>query len=465
MVYDELSPQPFSYKDSAARVVKKDGVFYRYISNTYIKEYQHLMSSGLYDELLNKGLLIAHQDLKEQTSGGVFTVILPEQISFQSYPFEWSYSQWRKAALAYLEINSISLRYGMILKDATPYNFFLKGGKAILLDTSSFVFFESPNYWLAYRQFCEEFLGPISLMHYRGHQWGRLTMAALRGMPLDFISKQLPWRSYLSISCLMHIHLHAKANNEPTKKPKSPSVGFTNEKLEQLFNLLSSTIKSWNSCLEYPNHWANYYEQDIESPEYLVYKEKIIERWIKEIKPESVLDLGANTGKFSEIASRYAKRVIALENDEICVDQIESIIEQNKIDNLYTLTGDLTGTIPNLGLLGQEHSSIFRRGKSELVMALALTHHLLIPGMIPLDLMVELFASFTNKYLIVEYIDSEDSKVEILQKTNTRWYPNKEEFELAFNKLFEKLIYKKSSNNLRYYYLYKIKLWYPTMNN
>ena len=57
MAYDELNPQPFSYKDSAARVVKKDGIYYRYISNSYAKEYQHLMSSGLYDELVNKGLL------------------------------------------------------------------------------------------------------------------------------------------------------------------------------------------------------------------------------------------------------------------------------------------------------------------------------------------------------------------------------------------------------------------------
>ena len=446
MAHDELSPQPYSFKDLAARVVKKDGVFYRYISSNYAKEYRHLMSSGLYDELVNKGLLIPHQNLKNQVSEGIFTVLIPEQISFQSYPFEWSYSQWRKAALACLQINSIALTYGMILKDATPYNFFLKGGKAILLDTSSFVLFESPDYWIAYRQFCEEFLGPIALMHYRGHRWGRLTMSALRGLPLDFICEQLPLKSYLNISCFMHIHLHAKAKNDPSKKTTSTSAGFTTEKLEQLFSLLSSTIETWNSCLAFPNHWANYYEQDIESPEYLADKEETIERWIKEIKPESVLDLGANTGKFSEIASRYAKRVIALECDETCVDQIESLINEQKIDNLYTLLGDLKETVPNLGLLGKEHSSIYERAKSDLVMGLALTHHLLIPGMIPLELIVELFASLTNKYLIVEYIDAEDSKVKMLQKTNARGYPSKKEFELAIKRKF-KLIESKNSNN------------------
>jgi hypothetical protein len=98
-----------------------------------------------------------------------------------------------------------------------------------------------------------------------------------------------------------------------------------------------------------------------------------------------------------------------------------------------------------LGLLGEEHLSIFKRSKSELVMGLALTHHLIIPGMIPLELMVELFASLTNKYLIVEYIDAEDSKVKILQKTNARKYPTKEEFELAFEEKF-KLIESRNLN-------------------
>ena len=456
MAQDELSPQPYSFKDLAARVVKRDGMFYRYLSKSYAKEYQHLMSSGLYDELVNKGLIIEHQELKNHESESEFTVILPEQIPFQSYPFEWSYSQWRKAALACLHINTIALQYGMILKDATPYNFFLKGGKAILFDTSSFVLFESPNYWLAYRQYCEEFLGPIALMHYRGHRWGRLTMAALRGMPLDFMSQQLPSKSYLNFSCFMHIHLHAKAKNDPSKKTTSTSAGFTKEKLEQLFSLLLTTIESWDSCLKYPNHWAHYYEQDIESVEYLADKEETIERWIKEIGPESVLDLGANTGKFSEMASRYAKRVIALEYDETCVDNIEALINEQKIDNLFTLLGDLTNTTPNLGLLGEEHSSIFERAKSDLVLGLALSHHLLIPGMIPMELMVDLFASLTNKYIIVEYINAEDSKVKILQKTNARKYPSKEDFELAFKGKFKMIETKKMNRANRTVYLFDI---------
>ena len=138
-----IEPNYISYRDSAARVVIKEGGYYRYIFNEYKAEYDHLMRSGLYEELTQKRYLIEHHEIPADTSDPrVYKLIYPTQIPFQSYPFEWSYTQWRKAILTYLKINHLALKYGMVLKDATPYNFFFSNGKAILLDTSSFIFFK-----------------------------------------------------------------------------------------------------------------------------------------------------------------------------------------------------------------------------------------------------------------------------------------------------------------------------------
>ena len=202
------SPNYISYKDSAARVLQKDGLFYRVLFKEYQLEYDHLMQSGLYTALQTKGLIIFHKELSQAeranleevsrpNTDDVYCLLKPAQIEFQSYPFEWSYTQWRKAIIAYLSINQIALNYGMILKDATPYNFYLEGGKAILLDTSSFSFFKGGEPWIAYRQFCAEFLSPIALMHYNGQKWSRITKTHLRGLPLNFVSKQLPLKSSL----------------------------------------------------------------------------------------------------------------------------------------------------------------------------------------------------------------------------------------------------------------------------
>ena len=104
-----------SYKDTAARVVLKEGIYYRYIFNEYKKEYDNLMQSGLYEALKSKGYIISHSELEYDGSDtNVYKQLLPEQIHFQSYPFCWSYIQWRKAIITYLEINKIALKYGMV---------------------------------------------------------------------------------------------------------------------------------------------------------------------------------------------------------------------------------------------------------------------------------------------------------------------------------------------------------------
>jgi hypothetical protein len=416
-----IEPNNISYRDTAARVVNKKTGYYRYIFHEYKAEYDHLMESGLYHELNQKELLIEHQEIELDTDDPkVYKLLLPTQIPFQSYPFEWSYTQWRKAILAYLRINHIALKYGMILKDATPYNFYLTGGKAVMFDTSSFMFFKKNDSWIAYRQFCEEFLSPVALMHYNGAEWSKLTIANLRGIPLSFVSKQLPIKSWFNLTTLLHIHLHSKysGNNESREIEKRKSKGFTLEKIKSLQKMIFKTISTWNKSHQFTNHWSTYYENDIESQEYLKDKEVIIRKWLEIIKPKSVIDLGANIGKFSFIAAEYAERVISLEGDEKCVDEIEEKITI-KNSNVFTLTGNITEPSPIIGFLNGRTESIYKRGCSDVVLGLALLHHLHISNKLSFEQISLLFARFSNEYLIVEFIPITDNKVRILIKGKT----------------------------------------------
>jgi SAM-dependent methyltransferase len=447
----EIPPQYFSFKDQAARIVKKEGQYIRYIFPVYKPEYDHLMASGLYSKLVEQQLLIPHQEIEGQDEH-TYKIILPEQIDFLSLPFEWCYAQWRKVILSYLKINLQAIEYGMILKDATPYNFYFKGGKAVLFDTSSFIFFNNPDYWNSYRQFCEEMLGPFSLMHYKGQQWGKLTIACHRGLPLDFICQNLPAKSWLNLTCLLHLHLHAKAYHKPGKE-KNKSKGFSKEKLIEVIRMIKSTIESWNDYYRYPTFWEDYYEIDIETPEYLADKENTIKNILEDLKPTRVLDLGANTGKFSEIAWEKADNVIALEFDTNCVDTIDEKITKTNNEKLQIIIGDLSQASPDFGLLGKEHPSIFTRAKSDLVMALALVHHLALPKMIPFELIIELLFEFSSKYVLVEFIEKTDRKVIQLLQNNPRYYPSKDEFELIIIKKFKLLRQKTLESSVRTLYL------------
>jgi hypothetical protein len=406
-----INPNYISFKDLSARVVEIEGKFIRYIFTSYKDEYDYLMSSGLYEELVQLNLLIPHDELPLDEEEGVYKIILPQQLIFQSYPFEWSYSQWNRAILAFFKITQISLKYGMILKDATPYNFCVLGGDAIMFDTTSFIFFENNNKWFAYKQFCQEFLSPIALMHYKGQNWGKFYMTHLRGLPLDFVSRQLPIFSWFDLTILLHIHLHSKYLSNDPKISKVKDKGFTIEKLKSLVSQIKDSINSWNKPYLFKNNWRNYYEIDIETKEYIDLKEVTVRNWLKFLNVSSILDLGANTGKFSFIASEFAKKVVAIESDGNCVEEIFNQIKINNIKNVFPVIGDLAEPSPSLGMMNEELSSIFERGKSQLVLGLALIHHLYFTKDMSFAQVAELFSKFCNKYLIVEFIPNEDRKV------------------------------------------------------
>ncbi len=406
-----ISPNYISYKDFDARVILKDGIYYRYILKKYKLEYDHFINSGLYDELVKKELIVSHEEIQitdHEISEGVYKFLRPFQIPFQSYPFEWSYSQWKKSLIAYIEINKIALKFGMILKDATPYNFVLYGGNSIMIDTSSFSFFEKGDKFKAYYQFCCQFFSPFVLMHYNGQKWSKLTRTSINGFSLDFISKQLPFKSWFNLNILINIHFHSKfiRNNNISLENRN---GFDKEKIELIFGMILKMLLKWKQPKQLEYNWNNYYSSDIYSEAYIINKEKIVEKWIAKCLPKSVIDIGANTGKFSHIASKYVNKVIAVESNDYCVDLIESQIKIDKSTNLFTLVQDLTETTPNMGVNLKEIKSFISRSKSEMLIALAIEHHFYLSKKLSFSQISEMYSILTTRYLITEYIPITDN--------------------------------------------------------
>jgi len=419
MLVKKVEKTCYSFKDSAARVIKSKGVFKRYVHTSYRDEFNHLMDSGLFDELVSKQLIIQH-DIEQvrQLPAGYFLKIVPKQISFLVEPFEWTFSEWHQAALAFIQINQIALTYGMILKDATPFNFAKVGGRMILFDTTSFQFFSENSPWVAYRQFCVEFLGPLALMKYGGSVWSRLTRSYFKGLPLEFISQALPITSYFNVTCLMHLHIHSRF--EPKKKgvmAKKEMKGFTTEGLFYLLSSLEKGINAWSRNTKAKSFWDHYYENDLEHVAYLSNKSIQIATWLELKKPTKVVDLGANTGHFSLLASVYCEEVLAIENDVDCVELLNHKINEKGIRNITTALADLTQLSPDIGNGFQEIQNLGIRGKSDMAFALALIHHLCITFSFSFEQVIELCKQFTSHYLIIEFIPKSDVQAQSLLNT------------------------------------------------
>lgn len=410
----------YSFRDPVARVVNENGVYKRYIFADYKQEYDHLMNTGLFDELVKKKLLINHNEISEcEKNITIYKKILPDQLEFQSYPFEWCFEQWKKALITYFQINLIALNYGMILKDATPYNFYFKNGKALLFDTTSFAFFKENDKWQAYRQLCEEFLGPFLLMYYSGNFWSKLTIASPRGLNLDFVSKNLPLKSWFSIVTLINIHIHSKYYLKKSAH-KVNKVGFDNEKISRFNSILLNSIEKIKEKKTKKSKWKNYYKNDIESADYLTCKIKVINEWVDLIKPDSMVDLGANNGLFCFQNINKIKKIIAIESDETCVEKIENEISKKNISNIFCAKIDLSNPTPNFGVMNDEFKDIFLRAKSDLVLALAITHHLFISNYMSFKQITILLEKFSKRYVIVEFISKNDRRIEQLKLQSER---------------------------------------------
>ena len=124
-----------SFRDPSGSVFCKEDQIYRQINLTYQSQFEHLVSSGLYDTLIQKNLLITHDEIAENNfsvAENCYKIIKPKQIPYISYPYEWSYSQLKDAALCTMQVQELAVAHGMVLKDASAYNIqFLNGRPCI----------------------------------------------------------------------------------------------------------------------------------------------------------------------------------------------------------------------------------------------------------------------------------------------------------------------------------------------
>ncbi len=429
-----------SYRDKCATVYRKNSLVFRFISSQYEPAYRKLMQSGLYKHLTEEGLLVCHEEVEAPDALGerqddFQTVIKPNKIPFISYPYEWCFSQLKDAALLTLRIQKIALAYGMTLKDANAWNVQFHGGKPVFIDTSSFEIHEEGSPWTAYGQFCRFFLLPLVLMSKCEPRLNSLLLAYPDGIPLDIGIRLLPLSTWLNPSLIGHLAVTAFMNAHYRKSQGQASDSKQKVKLQQLLyvlNDLEDTISNLRLKQE-DSVWSAYYKDNAYSPEAFAAKEIIVERILAQSKRKKIWDLGANTGHYSRLASPYADMVLAMDYDALCVENNYLDLKKRGKSNILPLLMDCTAPSPALGWALMERLSLPERGPCDLLMALALIHHLVIGRSINLEEVAAYMAKLGQE-LIIEFVPEDDSQVELLrkQKAGICQTYNQAAFEEAF---------------------------------
>lgn len=449
-----------SFRDPSGFVFSENGNIYRQVNQFYKREYDQFMGSGLYAELVKRNLLIRHREVKHTGSGKeAYKIIQPDKIDFISYPYEWSFSQLKDAALVTLEIQKIAMKHGMSLKDASAYNVQFQNGKPIFIDTLSFEIVATPKPWVAYKQYCQHFLAPLSLMAHTDVSLSKLLRVNIDGVPLDLASKLLPKRSRFSFGLATHIHMHARSQQRHASSAKTGAKTRTLSKnaLEGIISNLAGTTKrlTWKPK---GTEWGEYYTFTNYNDKSFSEKKKIIEGYLSTAKPKNVWDLGANNGLFSRIASEKGIPTVAFDIDPIAVDANYARVKKHKETNILPILMDLTNPSPALGWAHKERESMEQRGPTDMVFSLALIHHLAISNNLPLESIADYFSRL-GSYLVIEFVPKGDSQVDILLATREDIFPNytEEGFEKAFSTTYKTVKKTKIKGSKRTLYLFKKK--------
>jgi len=448
-----------SFRDPSGFVFEDKGKLYRQINEVYKDDYELLMKSGLYKELIKEELLIPHKEIKSNEAG-VYKIIQPKYLSFISYPYEWCFSQLQDAALLTLKIQKIAMKHGMSLKDASAYNVQFDGGKPIFIDTLSFEKYEEGKPWVAYKQFCQFFVAPMALMSYKNVELGKLLTNYIDGIPLELANDLLPLKSKFNLSIFSHIYLHSKAQKKHSSdgvKRKESNIKISKQSLLAIIYSLENTVKSLKNK-ENETEWGDYYSFTNYNKTSFNNKKVVIEKYLKKIKAKSVWDLGANNGEFSRIASNLNIPTVAFDIDPKAVEINYRITKQKKEKFMLPLRIDLTNPSPAIGWANDERKTLAERGPVDVVMALALIHHLAISNNLPFVRIAQYFSTL-GKYLIIEFVPKDDSKVKILLSTRKDIFSeyDQKSFEKEFSRYFKILDITKVNASKRTLYLLKRK--------
>ena len=231
------------------------------------------------------------------------------------------------------------------------------------------------------------------------------------GIPLHVIKSLLPAKAKWNLHVYLHVWLHEKLSLK--RKNKEPGkAAFSKQKLTVLLKGLTDFVTALNPK-KTKSEWDNYYTETIIGSQYLDAKKIIFESFVSEINFDIVIDLGANEGLFALLLKQKAKLIIAADEDSNCINKLYDHIKKEKIKNIIPLLNNLVAPSPAIGWCNAERASITDRLKGDLILALALVHHLAIGANVPIQYIAQ-WLSEAGQFLIIEFVPKSDEKVKQL---------------------------------------------------
>lgn len=415
--------EPGSFRDPLSRVFLSDADVLRAFTEQGWAEHEAVAASAFFTELTGSGDVVgthpADAGVLAALPGEWAGVVRHDRIDPITYPYEWTFEMLRDAALLQLDVTRRAISEGFITKDATPFNVQFRGTRPVFIDVGSFERLEPGSPWPGYRQLCEQFLNPLVLQAIGGLPFQPRLRGSLRGIAPSEVAPLIRGRSRLDRRLLVHVVLHARAERKhAADDPKAMTdelrrAGFGPAVLDAQLRNLERTITSlrWQRS---DSEWSGYGDRAHYSDADLSAKEAVVEATSSDLRPQLVLDLGANDGRFSRVAvGAGATQAVAVDSDAVVVDLLYRELRAAGEERILPLVVDLADPPPAQGWRHAERRSFTERMRPDLVLALAVVHHLALTDTVPFEGIVEFLSDF-GAPLVVELPHRDDPMVQLL---------------------------------------------------
>ena len=300
---------------------------------------------------------------EELAADGWVGALEHDRLPFISYPYEWSFSMLRDAALLHLDLVEAALDEGLITKDATPYNVQFDGARPVFIDLGSFEKIRRGEPWFGYRQYCELFLNPLLLQAKSGLDARQLLRGSLKGVSPSAAKGALPRGTRMRPSVFTQVSLHAWAerkysDNDDDVKGDLAKAGFgpaiIRSQVKKLRKLTAST--RWK---QRESTWSEYSDRTHYDEPDLARKAEFC-RAVAALRPRRLaVDFGANDGHFTRVVLPHCDRALAVDNDELVIDRLyqrlkaegetrilPAVRRPRRLQRWSRLAGGPTGAVP-----------------------------------------------------------------------------------------------------------------------
>lgn len=416
-----IHQDPGSFRDPLSRVFVGDGQVVRAFTDEGAKDIKAVWDKPFIQNALASGTLIQSTIVEPSTVGlgAPFTMAMTHPlVPFISYPYEWTFSMLKDAALLQLDVTRGALADGIGVKDATPYNVQFIGPKAQFIDAGSFERRRKGDPWYGYRQFCEMFLYPLMMQGYLGVGFQQFMRGAVNGISPDTMRKLLPASIRRPRKGRMtHVVLHAAAqnrfaNSEVNMKSGAAKAGMNASVLDATLKKLIGIVQKL-SLGDKKSTWSEYSERGHYIESSLDEKQRFVRDAVASAPRKQVWDIGCNDGVFSRIAAAHSDYVVAMDADPLVVDRLYNTLKAEKSDKILPLYVDMSDSGGGIGWRGKERPGIFDRGNPDMVLVLAVIHHLAITFNIPLAAQLDMFRDLTPE-MVIEMPHADDPMVQKL---------------------------------------------------